>query len=192
MISRRREIEVNIKCPESQNGKLEIISYHELREATRDFDQENLIGSGSFGTAYKGCLKRNIQVAVKVHDIKTSGYWKSFVSECKALKNVRHSNLVKLITSCSSLDKKNMFFLALVYEFLSNGSLADWICGKRKHGDGKGLSFLEKLNISIDVASALNYLHHDCEVPIVHCDLKPDNILLDEELTAKGRRFWPS
>ncbi|KAL1805539.1 hypothetical protein ACET3Z_028607 [Daucus carota] len=189
MVLKTKKTKVNVKCPDLQNGKPEMISYHKLREATRHFDEENLIGSGSFGTVYKGYLEGNIQVAVKVLNIETSGYWKSFVSECKALRNVRHRNLVKLITSCSSLDMKNMDFLALVYEFLSNGSLADWISGKRKHPNGQGLSFLEKLNISIDVAGALNYLHHECEVPIVHCDLKPDNILLDKEMTAKVGDF---
>uniref|UniRef100_A0A175YM57 non-specific serine/threonine protein kinase n=1 Tax=Daucus carota subsp. sativus TaxID=79200 RepID=A0A175YM57_DAUCS len=144
MVLKRKETKVNVKCPDLQNGKPEMISYHKLREATRHFDQENLIGSGSFGTVYKGYLEGNIQVAVKVLNIETSGYWKSFVSECKALRNVRHRNLVKLITSCSSLDMKNMDFLALVYEFLSNGSLADWISGKRKHPNGQDNILLDK------------------------------------------------
>lgn len=117
--------------------------------------------------------------------MKLSTSWKSFLAECEALRNVRHRNLVKLITSCSSLDDKNMEFLALVYEFLGNGSLEDWMKGKRKKEDGDGLNLMERLSVVIDIASALDYLHHDSEVPVVHCDLKPSNILLDEDLTAK-------
>ncbi|KAK9221334.1 hypothetical protein WN944_009760 [Citrus x changshan-huyou] len=128
-------------------------------------------------------------VAVKVLHNERTGSWKSFIAECETLRNVRHRNLVKLITSCSSLDSKNMEFLALVYEFLSNGSLGDWIHGERKNELGNGLNFLERLNVAIDIASALDYLHNDCEVPIVHSDLKPGNILLDEEMTAKVGDF---
>ncbi|XP_031283270.1 LRR receptor-like serine/threonine-protein kinase EFR [Pistacia vera] len=188
IVVRRRKTKAT-GASELSNGKPQMISYSELRQATGNFNQENVIGSGSFGSVYKGYLIEGIHVAVKVLDIKRTGSWKSFLAECEALKNVRHRNLVKLITSCSSLDFRNMEFLALVYEFLSNGSLADWTQGQRKNENGKGLSFLQRLNISIDVASALDYLHHDCEIPIVHCDLKPGNILLDEEMTAKVGDF---
>uniref|UniRef100_A0A803LT28 non-specific serine/threonine protein kinase n=1 Tax=Chenopodium quinoa TaxID=63459 RepID=A0A803LT28_CHEQI len=162
-----------------------MVKYDELRQATGGFSEANLIGSGSFGSVYKGCLKDNIAVAIKVLDMRIAASWKSFLAECEALRNVRHRNLVKLITSCSSLDYKNKEFLALVYEFLSNGSLEVWIKGKRKKENGDGLGFLERLNVTIDVASALDYLHHDSEVSVVHCDVKPSNILLDEDMTAK-------
>lgn len=117
---------------ESSNGKPQIVTYSELRQATGNFNQQNLIGSGSFGSVYKGCLTEGIQVAVKVLDVERTGSSKSFLAECQALKNVRHRNLVKLITSCSSLDFRNMEFLALVYEFLSTGSLADWFKARER------------------------------------------------------------
>ncbi|CAL8996276.1 unnamed protein product [Prunus brigantina] len=167
------------------NGKHQMVTYEELRVATGNFNQENLIGSGGFGFVYKGYLREGIKVAVKVLDVQIKGSWKSFLAECEALRSVRHRNLVKLITSCSSLDFKNIEFLALVYEYLSNGSLEDWINGKRKNADGDGLNIVERLNVAIDVAYGLDYLHHDCEVPVVHCDLKPSNILLDTDMTAK-------
>uniref|UniRef100_A0A2C9V2X6 non-specific serine/threonine protein kinase n=1 Tax=Manihot esculenta TaxID=3983 RepID=A0A2C9V2X6_MANES len=167
----------------------QLVSYHELRQATGNFNERNLIGSGSFGSVYKGYLGDGSVVAIKVFDTKQVGFEKSFFSECKALRNLRHRNLVKLVTSCSSLDLKNEEFLALVYEFLDSGSLEDWIKGKRKKENGFGLNLMERLNVAIDVASAVDYLHHDSEVPVVHCDLKPSNILLDEDLTAKVGDF---
>ncbi|EOY15800.1 Serine-threonine protein kinase, plant-type, putative [Theobroma cacao] len=182
----KKKSKVNItEISELLKEQHQIISYDEIRRATESFNPENLIGSGSFGSVYKGCLRDGVRVAVKVLKKERTGSWKSFLAECEALRNVRHRNLVKLITSCSSLDFQNMEFLALVYEFLVNGSVEDWIEGKRRNTNGDGLNIMERLNVAIDVASALDYMHHDCEVPVVHCDLKPSNILLDEDMTAK-------
>ncbi|RHN42806.1 putative protein kinase RLK-Pelle-LRR-XII-1 family [Medicago truncatula] len=167
-----------------------MVSYDELRLATEEFSQENLIGIGSFGSVYKGHLSQgNSTTAVKVLDTLRTGSLKSFFAECEAMKNSRHRNLVKLITSCSSVDFRNNDFLALVYEYLSNGSLEDWIKGRKNHANGNGLNLMERLNIAIDVALALDYLHNDSETPIAHCDLKPSNILLDEDMTAKVGDF---
>ncbi|XP_058735781.1 putative receptor-like protein kinase At3g47110 [Vicia villosa] len=178
-----------IEASKQLKPRAPLVSYDELRLATEEFREEKLLGTGSFGSVYKGQLCQGNIIAVKVLDTLRTGSLKSFFAECEAMKNSRHRNLVKLITSCSSVDFRNNDFLALIYEYLSNGSLEDWIKERRKHGNGNGLNLMERLNIAIDVASALDYLHNDSETPIVHCDIKPSNILLNEDMTAKVGDF---
>ncbi|XP_043700417.1 probable LRR receptor-like serine/threonine-protein kinase At3g47570 [Telopea speciosissima] len=112
------------------------------------------------------------------------------MTECKVLRNIRHRNLVKILTSCSSLDSKGEDFKALVFEFMPNGSLDDRLHPPMEaHNHSRKLSLLQRLNIAIDVASALDYLHYHCYAPIVHCDFKPSNILLDGDMTAHVSDF---
>ncbi|XP_076953674.1 uncharacterized protein LOC143627838 [Bidens hawaiensis] len=177
----RRTIAKVTNTSDSFKGRHYMVTYEQLRSATRNFHEENLIGRGSFGSVYKGCLDlggRTQEIAVKVLDMEITGSIPSFLAECAALRHLRHRNLVKLITSCSSLDHKNKEFLSLVYEYMKNGSLEKWI--------GSGMSLVDRLKVVTDIACGLSYLHHECVVaPVVHCDLKPSNVLLDEDLTAK-------
>ncbi|CAN6705217.1 unnamed protein product [Malus baccata var. baccata] len=128
-------------------------------------------------------------VAVKVLNLQTSRAYKSFISECEALKSIRHRNLVKLLTACSSIDFQGNEFKGLVYEFMVNGSLDEWLHISAQ-GVGrpanlpKNLNLTQRVNIAIDVAYALDYLHNCSHMPIVHCDIKPSNILLDSDMTA--------
>ncbi|KAG8378640.1 hypothetical protein BUALT_Bualt07G0006400 [Buddleja alternifolia] len=156
------------------------ISYEELLHATDGFSSEKLLGSGSFGKVYKGTLN-GLEVAVKVLKLERKGASKSFISECQALRNIRHYNLVKVITSCSSADFHGNDFKALVYQFLPKGSLDKWLHPQNEHNR---LNILQRIEIAIDVASALNYLHHQCQTPVIHCDLKPENVLLDSDMRA--------
>ncbi|KAK6115952.1 hypothetical protein DH2020_008221 [Rehmannia glutinosa] len=165
-----------------------MISYDELRVATDSFDEENLIGQGSFGSVYKG-LVQGVAMAIKVLDTTIAKSKKTFLAECEALRNVRHRNLIKLTTVCSSIDSKNEEFLALIFEFMCNGNLDDWITGKRRHENGMRLNVIDRLRVAIGIASALDYLHNETEVPIVHCDLKPSNVLLDSDMTPKVGDF---
>ena len=161
------------------------ISYLELSKSTSGFSTENLIGSGSFGSVYKGVLSNDGSVvAVKVLNLQQQGASKSFVDECNALSNIRHRNLLKIITSCSSIDGQGNEFKALVFNFMSNGNLDCWLHPKNQGTNLRRLSLIQRLNIAIDIACGLDYLHTHCETPIIHCDIKPSNILLDDDMVA--------
>ncbi|XP_048140722.1 probable LRR receptor-like serine/threonine-protein kinase At3g47570 [Rhodamnia argentea] len=165
------------------------ISYRALLKATDDFSSMNLIGIGNFGSVYKGILKENgTTVAVKVLHLVHRGALKSFLAECEALKNMKHRNLLKILTVCSGIDHQQNDFKALVYEYMENGSLERWLHSNptpsHRNEPTRTLNFFQRINIAIDVASALDYLHHRCHIPIIHCDLKPSNILLDAEMVA--------
>ena len=167
-------------------SNLSKVSYKMLYKGTAGFSQDNLIGSGSFGSVYKGVLDQDQRVvAIKVINLQQNGASKSFMSECMALRNIRHRNLVKIITSCSSMDYKGNEFKALVFEFMENSSLEEWLHVKIDgENRSRNLNFLQRLSIAIDVASALQYLHFECEPPIIHCDIKPSNVLLDNDMVA--------
>ncbi|XP_059639127.1 putative receptor-like protein kinase At3g47110 [Cornus florida] len=170
-----------------------ILSYAELLQATDGFYSTNLIGKGRYGSVYKGILNDGEQVvAVKVLNLQEHGANKSFLAECEALRNIRHRNLLKIITSCSSIDFKGNDFKALVFDFMPNGSLDNWLHPTSCEQENKYLDLVQRLNIAIDVASALDYLHHHCETTIIHCDLKPSNILLDDQLCAHVGDFGVS
>ncbi|KAE8726271.1 putative leucine-rich repeat receptor-like serine/threonine-protein kinase [Hibiscus syriacus] len=154
------------------------ISYEQLIEATGGFCASSLIGSGSFGHVYKGILGDNMKIAVKVLDTKTAGDISgSFKRECEVLKRTRHRNLIRIITICSKPD-----FKALVLPLMPNGSLERHLYPS--HGIQHGLHLIQLVNICSDVAEGVAYLHHYAPVKVVHCDLKPSNILLDEDMTA--------
>ncbi|KAK2633255.1 hypothetical protein EUGRSUZ_L00221 [Eucalyptus grandis] len=169
----------------SEDGFLHV-SYHSLLKATGGFSSTNLLGVGNFGSVYKGLLDQTqLVVAIKILDCTCDGVSKSFIAECEVLRRIRHRNLVKVLTACSGFDFNGNDFKALVYEFMSNGSLDEWLHPTAsQYTERSKLTLLERVNISIDVACALDYLHHHCEMPIVHCDLKPSNILLDDEKTG--------
>ncbi|KAJ8770544.1 hypothetical protein K2173_018035 [Erythroxylum novogranatense] len=172
-------------------GKLLNVSYKDLRQATDGFSPSNLIGSGGSSSVYKGFLDQlKRQVAVKVLNLQNMGASQSFLAECKTLGNIRHRNLVKILTYCSSLDYKGNEFMALVYQFMENGSLENWLHPNTNRRDAiRNFDLLQRLSIAIDVSSALHYLHDQCETSIIHCDLKPGNVLLDGDMVAHVSDF---
>jgi hypothetical protein len=162
------------------------VSYEDIAKATNWFASTNLIGSGSFGTVYKGTMAFDTNpIAIKVFNLNSRGASRSFVAECEALRNIRHRNLVKIITSCSTIDPTRTEFKALIFEYMPNGNLDMWL-HPEAHGYNhiKELTLAQRISIIQDVAFALDYLHNQCVCPLVHCDLKPQNILLDSDMTA--------
>ncbi|KAL0365980.1 UNVERIFIED_CONTAM: Receptor kinase-like protein Xa21 [Sesamum radiatum] len=168
------------------------VSYQSLLQATGGFSRDNLLGVGSYGSVYKGTLEEKL-VAVKVLNLSQRGALKSFMAECEALRNIRHRNLVKVLTACSGVDLQGNDFKALVYEFMPNGSLDDWLHPQLNEdltrGEIRYLNLVQRLNIAIDIACAVEYLHLRSGTPIVHCDLKPSNVLLDDELVGRVGDF---
>lgn len=184
----------------------ERISYYEILQATEGCDENNLLGKGSFGSVYKGTLSDGRIVAVKVfnnNDVHHDDHEfdqraaKSFDVECQLLSQLRHRNLTKVISSCCV---SHMNFKALVLEYMINGSLEEWLYSENYQSrrrrppppdddddddhDQYCLNLLQRLNIMVDVASALDYLHSGSVNPVVHCDIKPSNVLLDEDMVA--------
>ncbi|XP_073120310.1 uncharacterized protein [Henckelia pumila] len=195
LVYRRR-----ISQQEEQNSVLSVpdsflrLSYADLLKATDGFSATNLLGCGRFGSVYRGILileDKQMLVAVKVFNLEVKGASKSFITECKATKGIRHRNLVKILSVCESTNFQGIDFMAVVYELMCGGSLEEWLHkddtqeeSGAQSKNNKNLSITQRLNIVIDIASAVEYLHCGNEYVIIHGDLKPSNILLDENVTA--------
>ncbi|KAG8378361.1 hypothetical protein BUALT_Bualt08G0129400 [Buddleja alternifolia] len=155
------------------------ISYQELVHGTSAFNEINLLGRGGFGSVFRGTLSDGLNVAIKIFNLQLEGVSKSFDTESEILSTVRHRNLVRIIGCCCNTE-----FKALILTYMSNGSLEKWL-----YFESYCLDVLQRVKIAIDVALALEYLHHGHTFPVVHCDIKPSNILLDEDMTAHVADF---
>ncbi|XP_028052035.1 receptor kinase-like protein Xa21 [Camellia sinensis] len=119
-------------------------------------------------------LPNGTDVAAKILNLQVDGAFRSFDAKCQVLRTVHHRNLVKVIYSCSNPEVR-----ALVLKYMPSGSLDEWF-----YSHNYCLNFFQRVSIMLDVAIALEYLHHGQFEPIVHCDLKPSNVLLDEDMVA--------
>uniref|UniRef100_A0ACD5X3L3 Uncharacterized protein n=1 Tax=Avena sativa TaxID=4498 RepID=A0ACD5X3L3_AVESA len=169
------------------------VSFNDIARATNGFSLSNLIGRGGYGSVYQGKLSQDgNDIAIKVFNLEIRGAQKSFFAECNTLRNTRHRNLVHTITACSSIDSNGNDFKALVYEFVPGGDLHRLLYTAQDYGCSSDLSRItlaQRLSIAVDVADALEYLHHNNQGTIVHCDMKPSNILLDGSMTARVGDF---
>ncbi|XP_045800233.1 G-type lectin S-receptor-like serine/threonine-protein kinase SD2-5 isoform X1 [Trifolium pratense] len=153
--------------------------YKDLEVATNNFSEK--LGSGGFGSVYKGVLPDGTQLAVKQLEGIGQGK-KEFRAEVSIIGSIHHLNLVRLKGFCADGTHR-----LLVYEFMANNSLDKWIF-KKKKGEFL-LDWDTRFNIAVGTAKGLAYLHEDCDSKIVHCDIKPENVLLDDHFTAKVSDF---
>ncbi|TQD86183.1 hypothetical protein C1H46_028259 [Malus baccata] len=179
ILCKKRNVEVVRETASLHQILWRRVSRLELVSATNGFHESNLLGTGGFGSEYRGTRSDGIDIAVKVFNLQLEGAFKSFDKECEMLSNIRHRNLIKIISSCDELD-----FKALILQLMPNGSLENWL-----YSPNRSMTILQRLDIMKDVALALEYLHHGCSIPIVHCDVKPSNILLDDDMVAHVADF---
>ncbi|VAH55068.1 unnamed protein product [Triticum turgidum subsp. durum] len=184
IFKRRKKIE---QAAHPSIKELKKLTYADLVKATNGFSLTNLVGSGKYGSVYKGRIDSEDHiVAIKVFKLGQLGATKSFLAECEALRNTRHRNLVRVITVCSTSDTTGNEFKALILEFMENGDLESWLYPTLLHKNHpkRPLCLGSRIVVAVDIATALDYLHNHCMPPVVHCDLKPRNILLDDVMGA--------
>ncbi|XP_059288399.1 G-type lectin S-receptor-like serine/threonine-protein kinase RLK1 [Lycium ferocissimum] len=160
------------------NSTCHSFTYKELVEATKDFKEE--LGRGACGIVYKGVMpigSRNV-VAIKKLDRVTHEVEKEFMTEVNVISQTHHKNLVRLIGYCNEGPHR-----LLVYDYMSNGTLASFIFGDPKP------TWSQRTNIAMGIARGLVYLHEECSTQIIHCDIKPQNILLDGYYVARISDF---
>ncbi|KAI3734286.1 hypothetical protein L6452_13751 [Arctium lappa] len=175
---RKKKAEMEEEYLDQVPGMPTRFSYEELKTATESFCKK--LGQGGFGSVFEGTLKDGSKIAVKCLEGLTQ-VKKSFLAEVESIGSIHHVNLVRLRGFCAWKSQR-----LLVYEFMSNGSLDQWIYqGDRKHV----LKWECRKKVVLDIAKGLAYLHEDCRQKIIHLDIKPQNILLDSDFNAKVSDF---
>ena len=177
-ISRRSRARKVLANPAEINSKK--FTYRELHEATDGF--KNKLGSGSFGTVYSGVLNfedKQIEIAVKKLEKVMEQGEKEFLTEVRVIGQTHHKNLVKLLGFCDEQSHR-----LLVYELMTNGSLSSFLFSM-----GEKPCWDHRAQIGLAIARGLSYLHDECETQIIHCDIKPQNVLLDSQFNARIADF---
>ncbi|CAM6019135.1 unnamed protein product [Sphagnum balticum] len=158
-----------------------LFSFRELEKATNRFAEEHKVGTGGHGTVYKGMLETGLTVAVKkTNHVDISGS-QQFLNEVLVLSQVNHRNLVKLHGCCLETE-----IPILVYEYVPNGNLSEHLRGEKP---GTHLNWAKRMQIAIETAEAISYLHSAASPPIYHRDVKSANILLDHTFGVKVSDF---
>ncbi|XP_056160165.1 rust resistance kinase Lr10-like [Syzygium oleosum] len=179
---RRRHLAMDKNIEEflqAQNNFLPIrYSYSNSKKITRNFKHK--LGEGGYGSVYKGTLRSGNEVAVKILK-QSKAHGQDFISEVATIGRIHHVNIVQLVGFCFEGSKQ-----ALVYDLMSNGSLDKHIFTDE---DDKSLDYKKIYEITLGVARGIEYLHRGCDMQILHFDIKPHNILLDQNFTPKVSDF---
>ncbi|KAL9374765.1 hypothetical protein Peur_031644 [Populus x canadensis] len=154
-------------------------TYADIKRITNEFKDK--LGQGAYGTVFKGQLSDEIFVAVKILNNST-GNGEEFVNEVGTMGKIHHVNVIRLVGYCA-----DGFRRALVYDYLSNESLEKFISSE--HGDATALSWEKLQDIALGMAKGIEYLHQGCDQRILHFDIKPHNILLDDNFNPKISDF---
>ncbi|KAI9074558.1 hypothetical protein K1719_043399 [Acacia pycnantha] len=155
-------------------------SYRDIKKMTKGFKVR--LGKGGYGSVFKGQLRSGRDAAVKMLD-NAEANGQDFINEVATLGRIHHVNVVQLIGYCVEGSKR-----ALIYEFMQNGSLDKYILSKPNH-NGQSLDLHQLYVISLGVAHGIEYLHKGCDMQILHFDIKPHNILLDDNFIPKVSDF---
>ncbi|XP_030482543.2 probable LRR receptor-like serine/threonine-protein kinase At5g37450 [Cannabis sativa] len=185
LISRNNEEDKVVKRKYTQKApshfdSVKGFSFVELEIATDNFNMTSQVGQGGYGKVYKGILADGTVVAVKRAQQASLQGEREFFTEIELLSRVHHRNLVSLVGFCEE-DGEQM----LVYEFMANGSLYSLLSARFR----SSLTFARRMQIALDSAKGILYLHTEADPPIIHRDIKSNNILLDSKFTAKVSDF---
>jgi len=169
-----------VKATTAMHLSLTRFEYRDLQYATKNFSQK--LGGGGFGSVFKGALPDSTIIAVKkLESVAESQGEKQFRAEVSAIGTIQHVNLVRLLGFCSQGDKR-----LLVYEYMPSGSLEAHLF---KRNESMVLGWKVRYQIAVGIARGLAYLHENCRDCIIHCDIKPENVLLDMEFCPKIADF---
>ncbi|KAJ9189569.1 hypothetical protein P3X46_000844 [Hevea brasiliensis] len=154
-------------------------SYSDIKKITNGFKDK--LGEGGYGSVYKGRLRSGYFAAIKMLGKSKATDGQEFISEVATIGRIHHVNVVRLIGFCAERSKR-----ALIYEFMPNGSLDKYIFSQEV---STTISIKKMYEISVGIARGIEYLHRGCNMQILHFDIKPHNILLDENFIPKVSDF---